>query len=417
MHRRFRPIIMLILSLITIICLTSSGTACRMTAVKTEKIENRIAKLEEQIEERYQQIEQITNKKDTRTEKLEEEIEKYEKKIEQLPEKKVNKIRNYEKKIENIKNRIDNILSKRDERIQKIYEKIEELKAKIEKLKEKIKPEPPAPVIIYVDDDGTADYTTIQEGVDAAETGQTVYVYPGVYYENIIITKPVVLTGENRDTTIIDGGKLSSVFQINSDQVTISGFTVQNGMDPLDPNAGYGILVSGSHSTVTNNIIKDNEVYGIYIAELYNNNFVSNNYFIGNRVGIASMGQYDTISNNHLPESGSTMFVLANNEIIYENEVGYLWIWGDYNQVTENTVRESLMVGVYHDASNNKIYHNNLYVFMIEDQGIDTVWDNGESGNYWSNYAGEDADGDGIGDTPYIFTGGQDNYPSMSPFN
>ena len=417
MRRRFRPIIMLILSLITILCLTSSSTACRFTATKTEKIENRIAKLEERIDNKYQQIEQITNKKDTRIERLEEEIKEYEEKIEELPEKKINKIRNYERKIENIKNRIDNILRKRDERIQKIYEKIEELKAKIEKLKEKIKPEPPAPVIIYVDDDGTADYTAIQEGIDAAETGQTVYVYPGVYYENIIITKPVVLTGENRDTTIVDGGKLGSVFQINSDQVTVSGFTIQNGFDPLDPSGGYGVLVSGSNSVVTNNIIKDNERYGIYIAETYNNNLVSDNYFIGNRVEFASMGQYDTISYNQFPETGSTLSVMANNENIYKNEVGYMWIWGDYNKVTENTVRESFMVGYYYSASNTMIYHNNFYVTMIEDQGIDSVWDDGTSGNYWNDYTGTDADGDGIGDTPYVFTGGQDNYPLMTPFN
>ena len=34
---------------------------------------------------------------------------------------------------------------------------------------------------IYVDDDGGADYTTIQAAIDAANSGDTVYVYSGIY--------------------------------------------------------------------------------------------------------------------------------------------------------------------------------------------------------------------------------------------
>ncbi len=68
---------------------------------------------------------------------------------------------------------------------------------------------------------------------------------------------------------------------------------------------------------------------------------------------------------------------------------------------------------------NNTIYHNNFvsnYIRFPPD--VDTVnsWDNGEEGNYWSDYNGTDTDGDGIGNTPYIIDeNNQDRYPLMNP--
>lgn len=45
------------------------------------------------------------------------------------------------------------------------------------------------------------------------------------------------------------------------------------------------------------------------------------------------------------------------------------------------------------------------------------IWDNGTTGNYWSNYNGTDNNGDGIGDTPYVIDhNNQDNYPLMTEF-
>jgi nitrous oxidase accessory protein NosD len=45
-------------------------------------------------------------------------------------------------------------------------------------------------------------------------------------------------------------------------------------------------------------------------------------------------------------------------------------------------------------------------------------FDNQTIGNFWSDYNGTDADGDGVGDAPYVIDANRaDHYPLMSAFN
>jgi len=90
---------------------------------------------------------------------------------------------------------------------------------------------------ITVDDDGGADYYNIQDALNAANAGATVMVFQGTYQENIVISKSVTLQGNGSDFSKIDGGGNGNVILVDSDNVTISGFTLTNSKS--GHNAGF----------------------------------------------------------------------------------------------------------------------------------------------------------------------------------
>jgi pectin methylesterase-like acyl-CoA thioesterase len=76
-----------------------------------------------------------------------------------------------------------------------------------------IQPVKAEPRTWIVDDDGPADFHTIQEAINAANPGDTIYVHNGTYYERILIDKKnnLRLIGESRENTIINSEGGNSV--------------------------------------------------------------------------------------------------------------------------------------------------------------------------------------------------------------
>ena len=134
---------------------------------------------------------------------------------------------------------------------------------------------------LYVGGSGPNNYTRIQDAIDNASGGDTVYVYDGIYLGNIVINVSIELIGENKNTTIIDENTdiedpqlVEANIYIFADSVNISGFTIQNCY-------GCGIFLASSHVTITNNIFLNN-THGIhfYMPNLHvtiTNNSIANN--------------------------------------------------------------------------------------------------------------------------------------------
>ena len=70
---------------------------------------------------------------------------------------------------------------------------------------------------------------SIQDAIDSfASPGDTVFVYSGMYNENVVVNKTITLQGEDRDLTIINGSG-GDVVLLSANWANITGFTVTGG--------------------------------------------------------------------------------------------------------------------------------------------------------------------------------------------
>ena len=172
--------------------------------------------------------------------------------------------------------------------------------------------------IIYVDDDGGADYTKIQDAVNAASDGDTIYVYSGTYYENVKINISIVLQGEDKESTIIDSGGNSNAIYVTADNVEITGFTVINS-GPYWPDSGIS-LNRNEQCVVTGNIV-NNCCIGIH-AFITSDVTISKNIVTNSEFGIRiQKTKFSTITRNTMQDNrlGIDLNAAYNNEIIENN--------------------------------------------------------------------------------------------------
>ncbi|HDR88128.1 MAG TPA: hypothetical protein ENN63_00680 [Bacteroidetes bacterium] len=137
------------------------------------------------------------------------------------------------------------------------------------------------------------DFISIQAAIDASADGDTIFVQPGIYEENIDFKGKNVMVcsfdpgdPEVIATTIIDGRHQGTVVTMNSgetESAVLTGFTIRNG-DAGTSNGG-GIFISNtSNPVIENNMIVNNTAQyggGICIRD-QSNPVIKNNVFAGN---------------------------------------------------------------------------------------------------------------------------------------
>lgn len=196
-----------------------------------------------------------------------------------------------------------------------------------------------------------------------------------------------------------DGIRIGGVYTRKN---TISGNTISN-------NGGSGIYLEVSRENIiTGNTILKNGGTGIYLDTVCDRTTIT-----GNTISKNSRGIYVRVSrSNTLTDN-----IISNNE----HEGVSLIVSSDNNTLTGNTISNNNIGITIFSSSGNNIYRNN---FISNPTQADVQGGSGNlfnlptpiGGNYWSNYntASEDCvdnNNDGFCDSPYVFTGGQDNLP------
>ncbi len=217
--------------------------------------------------------------------------------------------------------------------------------------------------ILYVGGDGPNNYTKIQDAINDANDGDTIFVYDesSPYYESINVDKSIALIGENRNTTIIDGKGGWVVINITAEGVTIENFTIQNG-------EYGGIYVYSNYNCIFHNIITKNGWEGIYLEHSHNNRILCNGITsIDGRAIDIYYSHNNVITSNFIDsnEAGIILMNASHNKIfdnkISNHETGGITIWIGYDNIIKNNNLSNNEIGIYLSSSNNSVFNNSFY--------------------------------------------------------
>lgn len=249
---------------------------------------------------------------------------------------------------------------------------------------------------LYVGGSGPGNYTTIQDAVDHASAGDTVYVYQGSYPESIKVNTSLVLLAQNPET-IIDGEFLySPAVAIFADAVTMEGFTV---LANQTDNGKASIMVLGNDCTILGNRVSPTGSGGIGIGLVSGEGvFVQGNTMTHLDIGVCFVNaSHDTVANNTIVGDQEGIYLYTSNDNLVENNT----VTGDVNGVAlldscRNAIRgntvwscsnDGILLGYVDNGSTSNVVTGNSFnkngrdALFIVGKGRNTF-----DGNYWHRY-------------------------------
>ena len=311
---------------------------------------------------------------------------------------------------------------------------------------------------LYVGGNGTGNYSKIQDAIDNASDGDTVFVYDdsSPYYEwDILINKPINLIGENSNTTTIDSDFKGGVIDIASDNVKISGFSIIDGYKGISVyfNTGDNVIISDNHfincswgiefHTKDNCYVLSNSFRGFEDTAIFADNCVdctiSDNIIIRTESGdpitvyadihCEGFGENYVVTNNTLIcdimgyDTTGLLVGNADNNIIEGNKFsGYdldaIRLYSVKNNIiTHNNFNNSGGILIEDMSHSNKIINNNFiknkYDAIERLLCFNNLWD----GNYWDKWIGFKYKLPIFQRFPHIILFAIDKHPAKEPYD
>jgi parallel beta-helix repeat protein len=264
---------------------------------------------------------------------------------------------------------------------------------------------------------------SIQAAINNATAGDIILVSAGIYNESLQINQSISLIGEDRDTTIINAQNSTFIVNIEANNVTIQGFTLECSLN-LVPSSGIGMFSTVDGCTISNDII-ENSQQGITL-ESSNNNTISDNIITNNQEGIAfSSSASNIVSDNVITANSqggislvsSNQNLFSGNVISNNNYQGIFMYISAGNVFSGNTIVNNYPLGETISYCYYNIFYDNNFYQGFQVSNSNSTFEYGGQGNYWSNYTGHNR-GDGIGNTPYVIDNNNtDSAPLMGEFS
>jgi parallel beta-helix repeat protein len=220
---------------------------------------------------------------------------------------------------------------------------------------------------LYVGGSSEGNYTKIQDAIDNASSGDTVFVYNGSYFENVIVNKSINLIGKDRNTTFIDANYSGDVVYVSAKRTNISGFTIKNSGNREAPYCDAGIDIDASNCCVYDSKILENE-YGIYFNGFFgssNKNTIMGNIISKNEYGTwGYKSQNNTITRNNIFQNGVGIFHITGNNNIIQNNIsnnyGGIKAQSTNNYITDNIISSNNCYGISITSDKNTINNNTI---------------------------------------------------------